>query len=308
MRIVVVHPQASAADRWAAEIRARLPEAEVATWPAACGDAGFAIGWGPPPGFFEALPRLRAFFSIGAGVDHVLGRPGLRPEIALVRLEDAGMGVQMAEYCAHEVIRLYRRAGDYETQQRHAEWRALKPVPRREFRVGVLGLGVLGLQVARAIASFEFPVLGHARSPRAIDGIRCFAGDDELPAFLAQCRVLILMAPLTAHTRDLLDTRRLAMLPEGAWVINVARGALIDDDALLSALDAGRLAGATLDVFRTEPLPSEHPFWRHPRIRITPHVSAATLLGESADQIAGKIRRLARGEPVGGTVDRTLGY
>lgn len=307
-RIVIVHPDARAGERWVSEIRALLPDAELRVWPEPCADADYAIGWRPPDDFFAAVPKLRAFFSAGAGVDHLLRNPGLPPALTLVRLEDAGMGVQMAEYCCHEVIRHYRRFADYETQQRRGEWRGLRLPPRREFEVGVFGLGVLGTQVARALAAFGYPVLGHSRSPRQIEGIECFAGEAQLPAFLARCRALVLMAPLTDETRDLFDARRLAMLPEGAWLINVARGALVVDEALVAALDSGRLAGASLDVFRDEPLPAEHAFWRHPRIRLTPHVSAVTLVRDSADQVAAKIRRLQRGETVTGIVDRASGY
>lgn len=307
-RIVLVHPDPRVGERWSEALRALLPGADVRRWPADCADAEYAIGWRPPDDFFAAAPALRAFFSMGAGVDHLIGNPGLPAALPLVRLEDAGMGAQMVEYCCHEVIGAYRRFADYDAQQRRGEWRTLGLPPRREFEVGVLGLGVLGTQVARAIASFGYPVLGHARTRRDVDGVRCFAGDAELPGFLARCRVLVVMAPLTDDTRDLLDARRLAMLPRGAWLVNVARGAIVVDDALVAALDAGHLAGATLDVFREEPLPPEHAFWRHPRIRLTPHVSAVTLVRESAAQVAGKIRRLQRGEPVSGVVDRAAGY
>lgn len=308
MRLVVVHPSARAAQRWTDELRARLPRARVSAWPEGAADAQYAVGWGPPAGFFESAPALQAFFSLGAGVDHLHRNPGLPPSLLLVRLEDAGMGRQMAEYCCHEIIRHYRRVAEYEAQQRAGEWKELKARPRDGFGVGVLGLGVLGMQVAQAAAAFGYRVSAYTRTPREVDGIACFSGEAGLGEFLARSDVLVLMAPLTEATRDLLDARRLAMLPRGAWLVNVARGELVVDGDLLAAIDAGQLAGATLDVFRTEPLPPDHPFWRHPRIRMTPHVSAVTLLQESADQIAGKLVRLHHGEQVGGQVDRALGY
>lgn len=308
MKIVVVHPNARAAARWVEEMRKRLPDAEVGAWPDAAPDAGYAIGWSPPEGFFEAQPALKAFFSLGAGVDHLQRNTGLPDTLAIVRLEDAGMGPQMAEYCCHEVIRHYRRITEYESQQRQGVWQEARVTPRHEFTVGVLGIGVLGAQVARALAAFGYPVLGYSRSPRSIDGIECHSGEQALPGFLARCRALILMAPLTDDTRDLMNAQRLAMLPKGAWLINVARGQLVVDEALLAAIDSGHLAGASLDVFRTEPLPPGHPFWQHPRIRMTPHVSAVTLLHESVEQIAAKLDRLHRGEAISGLVDRTLGY
>lgn len=307
-RIVIVHPSERAANRWAQEMRTRLPDATVSVWPDAPDDVEYAIGWSPPEGFFERLRALKAFFSLGAGVDHLHRNRGLPPSLLLVRLEDAGMGLQMAEYCCHEVIRHYRSFGTYEVQQEAGQWQELRLPARRDFGVGVLGLGVLGARVARAAASFGYPVSGYTRSPRTLDGVTCFSGEGQLAEFLARSRVLVLMAPLTDDTRDLMNAERLAMLPRDAWLVNVARGELVDDDALLAAIDAGHLAGATLDVFRQEPLPPAHPFWRHPRIRMTPHVAAVTLLQESADQIAGKLVRLHAGERVGGLVDRALGY
>ncbi|MEN9313988.1 MAG: hypothetical protein RIS35_381 [Pseudomonadota bacterium] len=307
-KIAIVHPSERAATRWAQEMRLRLPGASVSVWPDAPEDVEYAVGWGPPEGFFERLRALKAFFSLGAGVDHLHRNRGLPPSLPLVRLEDAGMGFQMAEYCCHEVIRHYRSLDAYGEQQRAGQWQELRLTARADFGVGVLGLGVLGSRVARAVASFGYPVSGYTRSPRTLDGVTCFAGPTQLPEFLARSKVLILMAPLTDDTRDLIDAERLARLPRGAWLVNVARGELVVDDALIAAIDAGHLAGATLDVFREEPLPPDHPFWRHPRIRMTPHIAAITLLRESADQIANKLARLHAGERVGGLVDRALGY
>lgn len=308
MRIVVVHTHAHSRTRWADELRARLPGAQVDEWPAG-DDADYAVGWAPPEDFFARHPRLRAFFSAAAGVDHLLRHPGLPADLPIVRLEDAGMAAQMAEYCLHEVYGAWQRRHDYAAQQREGAWQVL-PTPRRsEFPVGVLGLGVLGARVARTLAGFGYTVNGFSRAPRTIEGVRGFSGGDEaLQAFLHASRALVVLAPLTADTTDLLDRRRLSWLQPGGWVINVARGPLIVDEDLVALIDEGHLAGATLDVFRQEPLPASHPFWRHPRIRMTPHVSALTLIGVSAEQVAGKLLRLARGEAVGGLVDRARGY
>ncbi len=287
---------------------ARAPGADRAPGPATSPHADYAVGWNPPAALFASQPRLKAYFQAGAGVERLLALPGLPPALPVVRVEDAGMARQMAEYCCHEVFRRYRRYGEYEAQQRDALWRGLDPPSDAPFRVGVLGLGALGEHVARTLAGFGYEVLGHARTPRGIPGVQTSSGDDALDRFLARCDVLILMLPLTARTRGIVDARALACLPRGAWLVNVARGALVDDGALLAALDDGHLAGATLDVFHTEPLPAEHPFWRHPRIRITPHVAAVTQVPESARQIAAKILRFERGEPAGGVVDRSRGY
>ena len=314
MRIVVVNPEAEARARWARALGECLPEARILEWGAPGSEApepiraDYAIGWRPPADFFSRVTIARAFLSAGAGVDHLLGHPGLPASLALVRLEDAGMGAQMAQYCCLEVLRRFRRQQDYEQQQRDRVWRELDPPATERFEVGLFGLGVLGARVAGALREFGFPVLGYSRAPRSVDGVECFSGPESLPHFLARCSALILLAPLTPDTESLFDRRHLRMLPRGAWLINVARGALVVDDDLIAAIDDGHLGGATLDVFRTEPLPAEHPFWQHPRIRVTPHVSAITLVEESAAQIARKIRALARGEAVGGVVDRSRGY
>jgi glyoxylate/hydroxypyruvate reductase A len=162
--------------------------------------------------------------------------------------------------------------------------------------------------VARALAALEFPVNGWSRSPKDLDGVRGFHGGARLPDFLAASRVLVCLLPLTPDTRDILNRANLLQLPRGAYLINVARGAHLVDDDLLELLDSGHLAGATLDVFRTEPLPPQHPFWAHPKITVTPHISARTLLVESIAQIAGKIVALERAEPVRGVVDLQRGY
>ena len=311
-RIVVTHTHEASRHQWVQALRDRLPGADVRAWPpddaALALEADYAVGWAPPADFFARQPRLRAFFSAAAGVDHLLRHPGLPAGLTLVRLEDAGMGAQMVEHCLHAIYHAWQRRDKYAAQQRDAVWRVLRAPRRSEFPVGVLGLGVLGAQVAGALAGFGYTVNGYSRTPRAIDGVRSFHGDGALEAFLRATRALVVLAPLTPATADLLDRRRLSWLQPGGWVINVARGGLLVDADLLALLDEGHLAGAALDVFRDEPLPSGHPFWRHPRIRITPHVSALTLIATSAAQVAGKIERMSRGEAVGGLVDRDRGY
>jgi glyoxylate/hydroxypyruvate reductase A len=162
--------------------------------------------------------------------------------------------------------------------------------------------------VARAVAQFDFPVLGWSRTRKDIEGVRCYAGPAQFDEFLAATRILVCLLPLTVETHDIMNARTLGLLKPGGYVINVARGAQLVEHDLLALLGSGHLAGAALDVFRTEPLPPQHPFWKHPKITITPHTSARTLREESIAQIAGKIRALERGEPVAGVVDAQRGY
>lgn len=296
------HPQP-----WLDGLRAHLPGMAVENWSDGDPPADYAVTWAPPQRFIDQQTRLRALFNVGAGVDKLL-RLQLPPTLRVIRLDDAGMGVQMAEYVCHAVSRHFREFASYETQARQGRWAQRTPGTRDDFAVGILGLGVLGQRVAAALRQFEFPVLGWTRKVRDVPGITCFAGPQGLQDFLGRCRVLVCLLPLTADTRDMLGRDNLSRLPAGAYVINVARGEHVVDDDLLALLDSGHIAGATLDVFRTEPLPDAHAFWRHPRVQVTPHTSAQTLRAQSIVQIAGKIQALERGEPVAGMVDRERGY
>jgi glyoxylate/hydroxypyruvate reductase A len=218
------------------------------------------------------------------------------------------MAVQMAEYVCQAVVRHFREFDVYADQIRAGQWTFREPRQRLEFPVGVMGLGALGARVAQAFAHFDFTVNGWSRAPKALAGVRVFSGQQQFNDFLSNTRILVNLLPLTAETRDILNHDTLSRLQPGGYVINVARGAHLVDDDLLALINSGHLAGATLDVFRTEPLPAEHPFWRHPKIIVTPHTSARTLRSESIAQIAGKIAAFERGESVTGVVDLARGY
>ncbi|WP_137895303.1 glyoxylate/hydroxypyruvate reductase A [Ramlibacter sp. 2FC] len=295
------------AEPWLAGLRAALPEALVELWQPGAAPADYAVVWAPPQAFLDEQPQLKALFNIGAGVDALM-LLRLPPGAQVVRLDDAGMSVQMAEYVCHAVIRHFREFDGYEADVKQGKWSYRKPRARADFPVGVMGLGVLGERVARALRVFEFPVMGWSRSPKALDDVRCFAGPAQFDDFLAASRVLVNLLPLTPETEGILNRATLSRLKPGGYLINVARGAHLVDEDLIALLDSGQLAGATLDVFRTEPLPAGHPFWTHPKITVTPHTSARTLREESIAQIAGKIATLERGEPIAGIVDPARGY
>jgi glyoxylate/hydroxypyruvate reductase A len=218
------------------------------------------------------------------------------------------MAVQMAEYVTHSVLRYFRRFDEYETQARAGQWAPLPQHHKEDFAVGVLGMGVLGTRVLEALAPFGFPLRGWSRTEKNLPGVQCFSGADGLDTFLRGSRVLVCMLPLTPDTSNIMDRTNMNKLPEGAYIINVARGAHIAEPDLLTLIKSGHIAAATLDVFRNEPLPAQHPFWQEPRITITPHISALTLRRESVQQIAANIRKTEAGEQVAGVVDRTLGY
>ncbi len=298
---------------WLEGLTRAFPEASVELWAPGAPPADYAVVWAPPQQFFDEQTSLKGAFNIGAGVDALM-KLRLPEGVPIVRLDDAGMSVQMAEYVCHAVIRHFREFDAYEADVAEGRWSYRKPRLREECPVGVMGLGVLGERVSRSLAQFDFPVKGWSRSPRALDGVECFSGDigsAGFNAFLAASRVLVCLLPLTPETQNILCRDTLTQLRPGGYVINVARGGHLVDDDLLALIDSGHLAGATLDVFRTEPLPAAHPFWAHPKITVTPHTSARTLRDESIAQIAGKIRALQNGAPItalAGVVDPQKGY
>ena len=307
VKILLQPPRARAAE-WHAALAAALPDAAIAMWPDAPPEPDYALVWKPPAELFARARPAKAIFNLGAGVEALLAVPTLPAGVPVIRLEDAGMAVQMAEYVTLAVLRVYREADAYAAQQRDGRWQPRPRIAKAAFGVGILGFGVLGLAVAHALAPYGFSLAAWSRSRKASPGVASFAGRAELQGFLARSRVLVCLLPVTAETRSLLDRTNLEALPRGAHLVNVARGEIVVDDDLIALIDRGHLAGATLDVFRDEPLPSGHPFWHHPRITLTPHASAVTLIEDSIAQIAEKIRRLERGEAVTGVVDRARGY
>jgi glyoxylate/hydroxypyruvate reductase A len=292
---------------WLAALRAALPQAQVEVWAPGAPPGDYAVVWAPPQQMLDEQPQIKAVFNLGAGVD-ALTALKLPPGVKLVRLDDAGMSVQMAEYVVHALVRHFREFDGYAADVAAGKWSFRKPRLRADFPVGIMGLGVLGQRVARAVQAFEFPVLGWSRSTKQVHGVRCYAGTEQLPEFLAETRVLVCLLPLTAETEGILNRDTLSRLRPGGYLINVARGAHLVEEDLIPLIDGGQLAGAALDVFRHEPLPAGHPFWRHPNITITPHTAARTLRDESVAQIVTKIARLERGESIAGIVDPSKGY
>ncbi len=294
---------------WVEALQRALPEGRIHQWaPGHAPLCTYAVCWKPPAAFFAGQPDLKAILNIGAGADAVIGDPNLPLAVPVVRLDDAGMAQQMEEYVAWCALHYLRRFDDYARAQRDAHWERLAPRSRAQFNIGVMGLGVLGTRVAAFMRLLGFPVRGWSRSPKSIEGVACFTGDEGRAAFLAGTDMLVCLLPLTPATRGILNRGNLAALPRGASVVNIARGAHLVEADLIDLLDAGHLAGATLDVFSPEPLPQDSALWRHPGITVTPHISAMTLADESMQQIADKIRRIERGQAVVGVIDRARGY
>jgi glyoxylate/hydroxypyruvate reductase A len=312
---IVIALGANALVKWSERLRAALPEADVVTRDSGrttadehAAPADYALVWRPDPSFFAEQTRLKAVFNLGAGIDALATMPAFPRSVPLIRLEDAGMARPMAQYALAVVLRQACRFDEYARCQVERRWAPRRPHALGDLDVGVLGLGAIGRVVAETIAGQGFSVRGYARTRHDVPNIRAYAGAGELPAFLTGLHVLINTLPLTPETIGILRREHLERLADGAHVVNLARGAHLNDDDLLALLEAGKLGGATLDVFREEPLPPDHPFWSHPRITVTPHVSGVTMLDESVEQVADKIRCLERGEPVSGVVDWTRGY
>lgn len=313
MNIIFYHPFFEA-KQWLSGIESRLPSAKIRQWRR--GDiqpADYALVWQPPHEMLARRVDLKGIFALGAGVDAILDQerryPGTLPTgVPLVRLEDSGMSVQMQEYVVANVLRYFRRMDEYQLQQQQKMWQPLEPHQHDNFTVGILGAGVLGKSVAHKLAEFGFTVRCWSRTPKQIDGVTSFAGNEKLPAFLQGTQLLINLLPNTPETVGILNQSLFSQLNNRAYVINIARGAHLLERDLLAAMRAGKIAAATLDVFAEEPLPPMHPFWTHPRITITPHIAAITLPEAAMDQVVANIHAIEAGRVPAGLVDVVRGY
>jgi len=297
-------------EAWVAALRRELPEVELRVWPEAgdLADITLAFVWKCPAGLLGRLPNLGAIFSLGAGVESILADPGLPPDVPLVRMVDPGLAAGMNEFVLMRVLHYHRDMEHYAADQRTRTWSPRVPPLPQDRRVGLLGVGALGGLCARTLVALQFDVAAWSRSGRAIDGVRSYAGRGELAEFLRRTDILVCLLPLTADTDGLINRQTLAQLPRGAFLINVARGRHVVDADLIEALDSGQLEGATLDVFREEPLPAQHPFWSHPKITVVPHIAAVTQVRSAAATVAGNVRSLLAGRPIRDVVDRSKGY
>ncbi len=292
MRIVVAFGTAETSLVWVESLRRELGCGfEICPWYAGQAEVHceVAVVWRPGAEFFILHPGLKWVFAAGAGVDSLLAEK-LPQQIRIVRLQDAGMGQQMADYVSYGVLRFMRQFDVYEREA--PAWSVRPPQRKADWPVGILGYGTLAQPVAKTLGALGFSVQAWARSHKPGASISVHVGAKGWAEFLRSSRVLVAMLPLTAQTHHIVCAQSLALLPKGAFLINVARGGLVNQNDLLAALESGQLQGALLDVTTPEPLPPEHPLWGHPKVCITPHVAAATLPREAAAQIATKIALL----------------
>jgi len=253
---------------------------------------------------FRPFTRAKAVLSLWAGVEGVVGNSTLTQPLS--RMVDSGLSEGMVEWVTGHVLRHHLGLDRY--IRGAPGWDPVVPPLARHRAIGILGLGELGQACAHALTALNFPVSGWSRSAKTIDGITCLHDEDGLRRLLSDAEILVLLLPLTPETENLMNRERFSLMPKGAVLLNPGRGALIDDNALIDALDSGRIANATLDVFRIEPLPQDHPFWSHPRVTVTPHIASETRAETASLVIAENIRRSEAGEQLLFLVDRVSGY
>jgi glyoxylate/hydroxypyruvate reductase A len=301
---------------WYDRFRLLAPQRDVRLWGARANDDAAAVSyacvWQPPLRLLAGFPHLRAIFSLGAGVDHVTRDPHL-PPVPIVRIVDPDLTMRMSEYVALHVLMHHRRQRLYDAQQRQRVWHEHEQPPASAVAVGVMGLGVLGCDAAAVLRRIGFRVAGWSRTPKELPGIESFHGAEGLDAFLRRTEILVCLLPATPATAGILNLelfRRLARdgAAGGAYLINVGRGALQIDADIVAALDEGSLAGATLDVFPTEPLAATSPFWTHPKVTVTPHSAAASDPDALVANILRQIERFEAGLPLEHVIGRDAGY
>ena len=298
-------------DSWKQALCREMPDLDVRFWPDDTGDLAdidIALVWQPPRGLMIGLPNLKAILSLGSGVEHILDDPELPPGIPIARLIDPGLRDGMVEFVTLEVLRHHRREPEYRAQQMVGEWKLLPQILSRDRRIGFLGLGRLGSACAETLKGFGFQVAGWSRSDKNLSGIESYSGEDGLFTLLERSDILVCLLPLTPETEDILDATTLGALPRGAVLINAARGKHIVDQDLLESLRNGQISHATLDVHREEPLPADHPFWKHPKVIMYPHAAAWTLPQSASAVIADNIRRARDGRELVGQIDILRNY
>jgi glyoxylate/hydroxypyruvate reductase A len=310
--LVVKSGGEQALPEWRAGFAEAAPHLDVRWWdedgldPAAI---RYALVWDPEPGRLAALPALRAIFGSGAGVDAILRDPHLPRHVPLVRCVPPEATQRMGEFVCWAVLSLSKDARRMAIAQAAATWDAFDPPFAAAAKtVGIMGLGAMGQRAAAMLRGLGIPVVGWSRTRKALDGVECFAGPAELPAFLARSEVLVCLLPATPETVGLIAAPLLAQLPRGAGLVQVGRGAHQVLPDIVAALDSGQLSGAMLDVFEQEPLPADNPAWAHPRITVTPHAASLPSRHERARYIADCITRFERGEALPNLYDPERGY
>jgi glyoxylate/hydroxypyruvate reductase A len=298
------------AEQWLGAVRELDPSLSFRHWPdhGPTHEIDFIIVGGRMPGDFSPFHKLRGIQSTWAGVNHLLQSGALPAGVPVARMVDDGLTCSMTEYLVFQVLDHLRHGPALRAAQQESRWLTQSAVEPRRATIGIMGLGALGQDAARQLVDLGLTLHGWSRTTKSVPGVTCYAGAEQLPAFLAASNILICLLPLTPETRGMLNGALLSQLPDGACLINAARGPHLVDRDLIAALDHGKLSRAILDVFHVEPLPPTHPFWRHPMITVTPHIAAITRAGTGAALIVENYRRAIAGQGLINQVDQSLGY
>ncbi|GHA80768.1 2-hydroxyacid dehydrogenase [Pontibacter akesuensis] len=295
---------------WVKALKKNRPDVEIRIYPddAQAEEVEFALAWNHPLGVFKAFPNLKCISSMGAGVDHILKDTELPKGVTVTKIVDTNLTQDMGEFILALALNHIRGLAAYKVQEQQQAWQP-RPYKRiADVTVGVMGVGELGAHVASQLHKVGFNVCGWARTAKELEGVAVYVGEEELNSFLAASEILVCLLPLTKETANILNKGTLQQLPKGAFVINAARGEHVVDEDLVEMINNGHLAGASLDVFREEPLPQEHVFWKHPDINITPHMASKTDPETAVLQILDNYDRLQRGEPLQNIISLEKGY
>jgi glyoxylate/hydroxypyruvate reductase A len=304
---VLVISRSPLPEKLIALFRQQLPDQEFRVWPDVgnVDDIHYALAWQPPDGELAKLPKLKAILSFAAGVDHMTGDPDLPKHVPIVRAVSEASKLTMSSFCAAQVLRFHHRLDLYAEFQRQGVWKQVPPRDMSDTPVGILGLGVLGLDLAQRLRALGFPVIGWSKSAKSVDGMFHVK---QLVDCLTSSMVVVCLLPLTDETRGILNASAFAAMPKDSYVINAARGGHVVVPDLIAAIDGGHLAGATLDVFEPEPLPADSPLWKHPKITVTPHTAGRMSSARVASNMVEMLRQVTSGAPLQNVVDWSKGY
>ena len=296
-------------NRWSKIFSKKAPDIHLVHKDNALSDqVDVALVWLPPKNFLASYKNLKGVINLGQGVDHLL-KPGIVPKnLPIIRLVDPDMSKQMSAWVSLQVLRETCFMEEYSDQEKNKKWQTVRFIPNNEWTIGVLGIGAIGEHVALSLSNFGYDVKGWSRSKKRFDGITCYHGENGLTEMLPKCKILICLLPLTSETRHIINKNTMSLLPKGTSIINAGRGGHVNEDDLLEMISIGKIKNAYLDVFETEPLPEDHPFWDHKNIIIWPHVAAQTNMDTSIDQIINAARCLVNNNVAPNQINREKGY
>lgn len=308
MAIVIINPKG--VEPWISALKKVDPQLDIRTFPNDSNreEIDFALTWRHPHGIFKDYPNLKCISSMGAGVDHLLKDSELPNDISITRLVDPYLAQDMAEFVLALIMNHLRDLNAYKIKQTQSIWKPGDYLRIKDVKIGIMGMGAIGKAVAMELQKSGFNVIGWVRTPKEGMGVPIYTGGKEFSKFLTGIDVVVCVLPLTPQTKGILNKITFQQLPKNAFVINVGRGEHLVEEDLLQFIADGHLSGASLDVFSEEPLPSQDPIWKHPRINVTPHIASLTNPESVAPQIVENYYRMKEGKSLLNIVSREKGY